>query len=187
VNSRSHCSSREQSEKLDTGHGRAIVAAVIRGACSLVVATLCGCSCAGSNGVAPRASQEEEAPRPEDPFSRDKSSMRVGNQAAGVEEQPDYDAQAKAIRDVVEDRLPDPLPEPKAACVAMYDAAIAVYTESEGAASPPVRSLQKTRRDGIEACQAETSPAAAACVAVLAASDGGEFPWLLDQCSRAFP
>jgi hypothetical protein len=69
----------------------------------------------------------------------------------------------------------------------MYDAMIAAYSRAEGAASPPVRTLQTTRKDGIEACQAETSPAAASCVAVLASSAGGEFPWLLDQCSRAFP
>jgi hypothetical protein len=186
VNSRSHCGLGESPEKLDTGHGRAIVAAVIRGACSLFVVTLCSCSCAGSNGTQ-RTSNEEEAARPEDPFVRPENTRRVGNQAAGIEEQPDYDRQAEAIRVAVEDRLPDPLPQPKAACVAMFDAAIAAYTQAEGSTSPPVRTLQKTRRDGIEACQADTSPAAAACVAVLAASDGGEFPWLLDQCSRAFP
>lgn len=182
MNSRSHCGLAEGPEKLDTSHGRAIVAAVIR---SFVVGMLC-CACAGSNGTQ-RTSSEEETPRPEDPFVRGKNTLRVGNQAAGIEEQPDYDRQAEAIRVAVEDRLPDPLPQPKVACVAMYDAAIAAYTQAEGATSPPVRTLQKTRRDGIEACQADTSPAAAACVAVLAKSDGGEFPWLLDQCSRAFP
>ncbi len=113
--------------------------------------------------------------------------MRVGNQAAGIDEQPDYDREALAIREAVEGRLPDPLPSPKAACVAMYDAAIASYARAEGKSSPPVRVLEKTRREGLASCEAETSPAAAACVAVLAASEGGEFPWLLDQCSRAFP
>ena len=169
--------------ELDTGHGRAIVAAV-SAAVRLAIAMLCSCSCAGNNG-GPKQAAEDEPARPHDPFGG--SRMRVGNQAAGIEQQPNYDREAKQIREAVKDRLPDPLPSPAAACVAMYDAAIASYARTEGSTSPPVRTLEKTRRDGLASCEAETSPAAAACVAVLAAQDGGEFPWLLDQCSRAFP
>jgi hypothetical protein len=163
-----------------------VAAVTPRLSCAFVLGMLCGCSCARSNGVQQRQSPERE-PAARDEALPAKNTMRVGNQAAGVEEQPDYDRQALAVREEVQERLPDPLPQPKLACTAMYDAVIAAYTRSEGAASPPVRALHKTRRAGVETCQAETSPAAAACVAVLASSDGGEFPWLLDQCSRAFP
>jgi hypothetical protein len=141
---------------------------------------LLACSTRPSNGVPPV--REEAQPK----LVAD-NTMRVGNQAAGVEEQPDYDRAALEIREKVQERLPDPLPPPKVACVSMYDAAIEAYSKAEGAGSPPVKLLQQTKRTGIEACQAETTPAAASCVAVLAALDGGEFPWLLDQCSRAFP
>ena len=141
---------------------------------------LAACSARPSNGVRPvREEAQPEATAPK--------TMRVGNQAAGVDDQPDYDRAALAIREKVQDRLPDPLPSPKAACVTMYDAAIAAYTKAEGATSPPVKLLHKTRAAGVEACEADTTPAAASCVAVLAALEGGEFPWLLDQCSRAFP
>ena len=140
------------------------------------------CSRAGSNGVPPA---REDGPA--EPRVPGQQTMRVGNQAAGVEEQPDYDREALAIRERLSGQMPDPLPTTKDACVAMYNAALAAYAKAEGKDASPVRVLQATKADGIEACQAETSPAAATCVVALITADGGEFPWLLDQCSRAFP
>ncbi len=114
-------------------------------------------------------------------------SIRVGNQVKGVEAQPDYDAEAEEIRQAVDGKLPDPLPSPKAACNTMFDAAITMYRRSDGDGSRAVTLLEATRQDDQAACEKETSAAAAACVAVLIAREGGEFAWLLDQCSRAFP
>ena len=114
-------------------------------------------------------------------------SIRVGNQVKGVEAQPDYDAEAEEIRQSVEGRLPNPLPSPKAACNTMFDAAISMYRRVDGADAASVALLESTREADQASCESETSSAAAACVAVLITRDGGEFAWLLDQCSRAFP
>lgn len=113
--------------------------------------------------------------------------MRVGNQVKGVEAQPDYDAEAEQIRQRVEGLLPSPLPSAKAACNTMFDAAISSYRRADGDGARSVALLEATRTDDQAACEAETSAAAAACVAVLITRDGDEFAWLLDQCSRAFP
>jgi hypothetical protein len=113
--------------------------------------------------------------------------MRVGNQVKGVEAQPDYDAEAEEIRQRVEGALPSPLPSTKAACNTMFDTVLAVYRRIDGEGARSVALLEATRDADQAACEAETSATAAACVAVLISRDGGEFAWLLDQCSRAFP
>lgn len=112
--------------------------------------------------------------------------MRVGNQAKGVDDQPDYDAEAAAIREAVVGELPEPLPSPKLACLAMLDAARSAYVRSDGVGADAVKMLDQSRDADLEACVRDTKPRAAACVAIIAARDGGEFPKLLDQCSRAF-
>lgn len=114
-------------------------------------------------------------------------SIRVGNQVKGVEAQPDYDAEAEGIRQSVEGTLPSPLPSPKAACNTMFDAVLSMYRRVDGDGARSVSLLEATREADQAACESETSSAAAACVAVLITRDGGEFAWLLDQCSRAFP
>ena len=114
-------------------------------------------------------------------------AMRVGNQVQGVEAQPDYDAEAEEIRQAVDDALPRPLPSAKAACNTMLDAAVAMYRRVDGEGARSVNLLEATRETDQAACEEETSPAAAACVAVLITREGGEFAWLLDQCSRAYP
>jgi len=114
-------------------------------------------------------------------------SIRVGNQVKGVEAQPDYNAEAEEIRQSVEGTLPSPLPSPKAACNTMFDAVISMYRRVDGDGARSVVLLEATRDADQLACESETSSAAAACVAVLITRDGGEFAWLLDQCSRAFP
>ncbi|MCX4241722.1 hypothetical protein [Paraliomyxa miuraensis] len=111
----------------------------------------------------------------------------VGNQVRGIEAMPDYDAEARHLRARVVRQLPEPLPSPKAACVSMLDGARQYYVDTEGEESSAVRTMEATRTADLAACVDETSPAAAACVAVLMGRNEGEFPWVLDQCSRAFP
>lgn len=111
----------------------------------------------------------------------------VGNQARGIEAMPDYDADAQRLRARVEPQLPDPLPSPRAACVSMLDGARQYYVGTEGEQSAAVETMKATYEADLAACEAQTSPAAAACVAVLMGRNEGEFPWVLDQCSRAFP
>ncbi len=114
-------------------------------------------------------------------------SIRVGNQVRGVEAQPDYDAEAEEIRQRVEGKLPRPLPSVKAACNTMLGAAISMYRRVDGEGARSVALLEATREADQVACEAETSATAAACVAVLITAEEGEFAWLLDQCSRAYP
>jgi hypothetical protein len=111
----------------------------------------------------------------------------VGNEVRGIEAMPDYDAEAQRLRARVGSELPHPLPSPSAACTSMLDGAREYYVGTEGEASSAVAALDATRKADLDACVTWTSPAAAACVAVLMAKSEGEYPWLLDQCSRAFP
>jgi hypothetical protein len=115
------------------------------------------------------------------------SVANVGNEVPGIEAMPDYDAEAERLRARVEPELPQPLPSPRAACTSMLDGARQYYVDVEGEASPAARAMAATRTADLDACVVETSPAAAACVAVLMRKSEGEYPWLLDQCSRAFP
>lgn len=111
----------------------------------------------------------------------------VGNEVRGIEAMPDYDAEAKTMRTRVDPWLPSPLPQPKAACVSMLDGARQYYVDIEGEGSASVKTLEATREADLGACEAQTSPAAAACVAVMMSHNEGELPWVLDQCSRAYP
>ena len=112
---------------------------------------------------------------------------QVGNQVKGIEAMPDYDEEATLLRDRVEPRLPEPLPSTRAACVTMLDAARQFYLDTEGEGSEPVRTMDGNRERDLAGCIEHTPPAAASCVAVLMADFEGEFPWVLDQCMRAFP
>ena len=105
----------------------------------------------------------------------------------GIEAIPDYDEQAQSLRDRVQPMLPDPLPAPLPACVSMLDAARQYYDDTEGIYASSTKTMVATRSKDLADCQTHTSPAAAACVAVLMTKREGEFPWVLDQCSRAFP
>jgi hypothetical protein len=109
----------------------------------------------------------------------------------GFRDQPDYEAEAALLREQVRPRLPDPLPtNAREACQRMLDAAEAFYREveqEEKARQETIQWLRASRADDLRACMAETSPAAAACVTVLLGDRDTELPWLLDQCSRAFP
>ncbi|MCA9705031.1 MAG: hypothetical protein KDK70_04165 [Myxococcales bacterium] len=144
-----------------------------------------GAACSGrSDNTTSGTQRPSEGDRPHDPFS---GIGRVGNQVRGIDAIPDYDEQAQALRARVERRLPDPLPSARAACVSMLDAARQFYVDTEGEDSPAVATMNATRNDDLAACVEQTAPAAASCVAVLMAKSEGEFPWVLDQCSRAFP
>lgn len=111
----------------------------------------------------------------------------VGNEVRGIEAMPDYDAEAQRLRKRVEPYLPRPLPGPQLACTSMLDGAREYYAGVDGEGSTAVAKLAATREADMDTCVEETSPAAAACVAVMIAHNEGEYPWLLDQCSRAFP
>ncbi len=147
-------------------------------AVGLVLCFVCSCNGDGTSRVPSGPKQPQEA---------GEQTLPVGNPARGYEAQPDYDAQAAELRVRVAPRLPDPLPPVHEACTQMFDAAAAYYGRSEPKAESPVKALAASHAADLAACERETSPAAARCVALLVAEDVGELPWLLDQCSRAFP
>jgi len=72
----------------------------------------------------------------------------------------------------------------------MLDAARSFYEATERdplRRAARVADLDATREDDLAACVDTTSIAAASCVTVLLGDKDSEFPWLLDQCSRAYP
>lgn len=108
----------------------------------------------------------------------------------GVSDQPDYDRQALAIRTSVGPQLPDTLPTSLAACNAMLDAAVRFYKAVEKEAEireQLVAHLQHERGDEIRRCQADLSIEAALCVTLQLDELTSEYPWIIDQCARAFP
>ncbi|MCA9615011.1 MAG: CapA family protein [Myxococcales bacterium] len=120
------------------------------------------------------------------------ANARVGNNdPRSIDDQPDWEAQARELKQRVDPRMPDPLPTDKqAACEAMLDEALAFYMAVE--TDPDQRTkrmaeMQETREADLEGCLRETSVAAAICVKLLLGERDSEFPWLLDQCSRAYP
>ena len=117
---------------------------------------------------------------------------RVGNNdPRGVDDQPNWDQQARELKQRVDPRMPTPMPTDKqAACAAMLDEAQAFYASVEGDAqvrADRVAQLDQTRAADLAGCVKETSIAAAVCVTILLGDRDSEFPWLLDQCSRAYP
>ena len=121
-----------------------------------------------------------------------KIDSRVGNNdPRGVDDQPDWDRQARDLRQRVESRMPSQLPTDKrAACEAMLDEATAFYIAVEGDAdqrAERMAQMQQTRERDLDGCMRETSIAAAVCVTLLLKDRDSEFPWLLDQCTRAYP
>ena len=98
---------------------------------------------------------------------------------------------SRELRGRVEPRLPKTLPDDaQSACSQMLDAVAAFYqaTEpSEARRAQRLAELSATRQDDLDECVANTSIPAAACVTVLLGDRDSEYPWLLDQCDRAFP
>ncbi len=116
------------------------------------------------------------------------AALRVGNPSRGADEQPDYDSLAAQVRGRVAGRLPEPLPPVREACTAMLNAAAAMYPRMDSVGGDAlVQRLAATHDADLVACEAQTSASAAVCVTLLVDEDAGEWPWLLDQCSRAFP
>ncbi len=131
----------------------------------------------------------------EPPMVPSASSARdepVGNDdPRGAGRQPDYDGEARALRDAMLARLPDPLERKvERVCTTMLAAVSRFYRETESDTRHRGLALGRvaaTHVDDLAACVATTSTEAAACVTVLLAEKNAEFPWLLDQCMRAFP
>jgi hypothetical protein len=149
-------------------------------AVALVLALALAPSCTCGDG------SETTSPTPGPPDGEVRT-LNVGNPARGLDSQPDYDGQARELRKDVLPRLPDPLPDATTACTQMLDAVAEFYEKTESDAAPQLQVLKATRADELKACTGETSAAAASCVVLLAREQAGEYPWLLDQCSRAFP
>ncbi len=122
----------------------------------------------------------------------DSMQARVGNNdPRGADDQPDWDEQARELKQRVDPRMPEQLPKDKrAACTAMLDAAAEFYVAVEADAEQRqerMAQLQSTREADLDGCMKETSVAAAVCVTILLGDRDSEFPWLLDQCNRAYP
>lgn len=141
----------------------------------LIVASTSGCL--RDNGTAPAS---------------DTMQARVANDDPGsADDQPDWNQQARELKQRVDSRMPETLPTDKrAACTAMLQAATEFYVAVEtdpNQRQNQLAQLQQTRDADIEGCVRETSVAAAVCVTILLGDRDSEFPWLLDQCSRAYP
>jgi len=147
-------------------------------ALTLALVPACTCTCGDDSATRSPSEGQPEA---------EERVLNVGNPARGLDAQPDYDGQARSLRKDVLPRLPDPLPDAATACAQMLEAVAEHYARTEGDTAPQLEVLKATRAHEQEACTTETSAAAASCVALLAREEAGEFPWLLDQCSRAFP
>jgi len=150
----------------------------------LIVSVVAACSCSGT----PEGTNGTRSPF-EGPGAPgvERGIGHVGNQASGIDAMPDWDAAARRLKEDVAPRLPDPLPPVGQACAQMLDAAKRFYVDTEGEGSRAVAAVGAARTADERACAAETSAAAAACVTILLGESAGEYPWLLDQCSRAFP
>jgi hypothetical protein len=155
----------------------------------LALVWLGGAAVACTRGQDSQATNATRAPaRGESPGeAQSPTPVRVGNQVGGVEDQPDYDAEAEGVRRTVEGRMPDSLPSRPVACKTMLDAVKTRYRRTEGEGAMAVRMLDETRSRDLEACTAETPASAAACVTVLMADEQTEYPRALDLCTRAFP
>lgn len=119
------------------------------------------------------------------------ATRTANNDARGAGMQPDYNGEAEALRQQITPRLPEPLPgDRRAACAAMLDAVVAFYSDIEpdpAARAQLLADLQTTRAADLGHCEQTTSVRAATCVQLRLADRDAEFPWLLDQCTRAFP
>lgn len=154
----------------------------------LLAVLVAACTTTPDGRPAPAGQQAAPEPASASP----PSGRTANNDARGFANQPDYAGEATLLKEQVIARLPEPLPDRKQACAAMFAAADALYASIEpgedgerGQGAPAL--LQATRAADLAACERETSARAAACVTVRLADRDAELPWLLDQCTRAFP
>lgn len=147
----------------------------------LTLALACTTPPSGPNPAAPPATSGPPSKR---------TSFTANNDARGAGSQPDYDGEAAALRNIIAPRLPTTLPDPRAACTAMLDAAAKFYdftSQADPTRDALLADLKSTRPTDQTRCEQDTNPRAATCVALRLADRDAEFPWLLDQCTRAFP
>jgi len=153
----------------------------LRASLPLTLALACTNPPNGATPAAPPAATSPASKRP---------SFTANNDLRGAASQPDYDGEARTLRDVIQPRLPSTLPDNRAACTAMLDAAATFYNSvarDDDARSKILADLKSTRAADQTRCEQDTSPRAATCVALRLADRDAELPWLLDQCTRAFP
>jgi hypothetical protein len=153
---------------------------------ALLAAVFAACTPAPESAPPSPTAEAPEAARPTPPAGRTANEDR-----RGFASQPDYDAEATLLKEQVTPRLPATLArDRKTACAAMWAAADLFYSEiepDEQSRAQTWKLLQATRAADLAACERETSVRAAECVTVLLGDRNAELPWLLDQCSRAFP
>lgn len=151
----------------------------------LLLAAPLACATPPETGAASQTRASEPPPAPTAPV------RTANNDARGAGMQPDYDGEAALLREQMLTRLPTPLPsDRRAACSAMLDAAAGFYGEIEPEAAPRAQllaDLKSTHASDLAQCERETSVRAATCVQLRLGDRDAELPWLLDQCSRAFP
>lgn len=157
-----------------------------------VIAVVSTVACVGGCRHEPAAEGPGHDRTPRMPGAKVETTTKVGNtDPSGVDNQPNWDAMAQELRVRVHPRLPDPLPaDAPTACATMLDAARSFYTNTEpdpGRRQARLDELAATRQADERACIETTSIQAAACVTVLLSDRDSEFPWLLDQCMRAYP
>lgn len=140
------------------------------------------------SGAAPGPARAEE---PAPPPASERRLQTANHDRRSFDNQPDYAGEAALLRDYVEPRLAaSAIGERALMCARMLDTAAEFYAavEREPAQREQVlAALRASRADDLARCQRETSPRAAACVTILLGDRTAEFPWLLDQCSRAYP
>lgn len=151
-----------------------------------LLATVLAAACTATPDGRPAPAGQQAAPEPA--ASSPPAGRTANSDARGFANQPDYAAEAALLKGQVGPRLPDPLPDREQACAAMFAAADGLYRDIEPAGKDGAPSLlQASRAADLAACARETSARAAACVTVRLGDRDAELPWLLDQCSRAFP
>lgn len=148
------------------------------------LALTCACAPQPESNAPAALTPAPQAPSPA-------ATRTANNDARGAGMQPDYAGEAEALRQQITPRLPDPLPaERRTACAAMLDAAVAFYSDIEpepAARTQLLADLASTRAADLAQCEQTTSVRAATCVQLRLADRDAELPWLLDQCTRAFP
>lgn len=147
------------------------------GSASLLLLALGASACLRDNGTPPAS---------------DTMQARVANDDPGsADDQPNWDQQARELKQRVDPRMPETLPTDKdKVCRDMLAAASEFYVAVETDPKQRERALselQQTFEADLAGCKRETSIAAATCVTILLGDRDSEFPWLLDQCSRAYP
>lgn len=131
-------------------------------------------------------------PIPATPIETHEPTPRVANpDPASAGNQPDFDKSAAELKRRMDPQLAQvALGDATTACTQMLDAAREFYEATEldeGQRELRLGELNLTRADDMSRCVRETSVKAATCVRLGLQRRDSEFPWLLDQCTRAYP